>query len=440
MLKAIQIRQWGNLGFLRLAAFGFGVTGLFLALDTVILPVLVLKIAPEALKNTYLGVLGFSGLAMTALAQVVVGGFSDHTHSRWGRRVPYLMAGSLLVCLALTAVGMANSYVTLLAAWLFLQAAINVGLGPYQALIRDLVPAGRIGVASSIKVLAEASGGVSFIAVSGTILGYQASRGSAGPWVWLTLALLAGTLVTATVITCATVRVGEKAAAVQSMGWPRWQSPGSLKLPQLSWLLVSRMLMITAVTSFQTYGLFFLRDVVGLENPAQAVGHMVLVVGAALLVSVYPAGWLSDRVGRKPVVMAGALGAALSTAWMLTANSVNEVLIIGSALGASVGILLSAGWALVNDLGTSGREAQYMGIVNLSTVGGALLAKALGPVVDLLNHAAPGSGYTVLLIGCGAALLVGSGMLIPLNTRILLRDTGPRGGNPGPQPAPAEGP
>jgi len=39
-------RQWSTLGFLRLSAFGFGITGLFLALDTVILPVLVLGIAP----------------------------------------------------------------------------------------------------------------------------------------------------------------------------------------------------------------------------------------------------------------------------------------------------------------------------------------------------------------------------------------------------------
>jgi MFS family permease len=416
-------RQWSTLGFLRLSAFGFGITGLFLALDTVILPVLVLGIAPEHLKNTYLGVLGFSGLAMSAVAQVVIGGFSDHTHSRWGRRVPYLMAGCALACVGAVGIGLAHSYLALLGAWLFLQVALSIGYGPYQALIRDLVPVRRIGVASSLKVLSEASGGIGFVAVSGTFLGYQAIGGNASLWLWITLALLAGTLVMATAITSAAVRGGEKATETRDGGWPRWQPPGSLKLPQISWLLMSRMLMVTAMTSFQTYGLFFLKDVVGLENPAQALGHMVLAVGATLVLSVYPAGWLSDRIGRKPVVMAGALGAAISTAGILAAGTSTQVLIIGIVMGFSVGALLSAGWALVNDLGTTGREAQYMGVVALSTAGGALLAKALGPVVDLLNHASPGSGYTTLLIGCGVLLLAGSAMLIPLDTHRILRDS-----------------
>ncbi len=433
------VRQWSTLGFFRLAAFGFGITGLFLALDTVILPVLVLEHAPEGLKNTYLGVLGFSGLAMTAVALVVVGGFSDHTHSRWGRRVPYLVAGCVLACLGIVGIGLARSYLALVGAWLFLQVAINLGYGPYQALIRDLVPARRIGVASSLKVLTEAFGGVGFIAISGTFLGYRAARGRPDLWLWLTLGLLASTLIVATVITSATVRGGEKSVARRDEGWPRWQPPASLKLPQISWLLISRMLMITAITCFQTYGLFFLRDVVGLANPAQGLGQLVLAVGTSLVVSVYPAGWLSDRIGRKPVVMAGALGAALSTAGLLAAGTLPEVLLIGIVMGFSVGALLSAGWALVNDLGTTGKEAQYMGVVALSTAGGALLAKALGPLVDLLNHASPGSGYTVLLIGCGVFLLAGSAMLIPLDTRRILRNNRVAGeAGPGGGPAPNE--
>ncbi len=39
---------------LRLNAFGVGINGFYLAIDTVVLPVLVLILAPEALKNTYL--------------------------------------------------------------------------------------------------------------------------------------------------------------------------------------------------------------------------------------------------------------------------------------------------------------------------------------------------------------------------------------------------
>ena len=87
--------------------------------------------------------------------------------------------------------------------------------------------------------------------------------------------------------------------------------------------------------------------------------------------AVYPAGWVSDRVGRKPVILAGAVGASASAAWMISANSTGDVLVIATVMGASIGILMSSNWALANDLGTSGREAMHMGIVNLATTGGA---------------------------------------------------------------------
>ena len=41
-------------------------------------------------------------------------------------------------------------------------------------------------------------------------------------------------------------------------------------------------LLVIAVAAFQTYGLFYLRDVVGLDNPAQALGRIILVIGGAL--------------------------------------------------------------------------------------------------------------------------------------------------------------
>ena len=137
---------------------------------------------------------------------------------------------------------------------------------------------------------------------------------------------------------------------------PRAQPERRLGLhPQLKRFLVSRILIITSISAFQTYGMFFLKDVAGSDNPAQAVGRMILVIGSALALSVYLTGWISDRTGRKPIILAGATGAAVSTIWMLSADSTGQVLAIASAVGFSVGALLSANWALANDLGTSGR-------------------------------------------------------------------------------------
>ena len=398
---------------LRLSAYGFGMIGLLLAMDVVILPLLVLEVSPEDLKNTYLGILGFSGLIVAGLVQPIVGRYSDRTHSPLGRRVPYLLWGGGMVCLGLVGIGLAPSYVVLLLVWLFVQANMNIGYGPYQALIRDLVPLNRIGVASSVKILSDAAGSLILIVVSGVVI----SR-TTGPdfisWKWVTLALIAVVLMSGTVITSITVRARESAAEVtQRLSGLLQQSAEGLH-PQLPHFLLSRLLIITAITAFPTYGLFFLRDYIEVENPAQSLSTMILPIGGALALAVYPAGWISDRVGRKPVIMTGAIGASASTAWMLSANSAGDVLVIATVMGASIGILMSSNWALANDLGTSGKEGLHMGIVNLATTGGAASAKLMGPGIDLVNRVSEGNGFHALLITSAALFLIGAILLIPL--------------------------
>ena len=409
--------QWSNLALLRLSAYGFGMIGILLAMDTVILPVLVLEVSPEGLKNTYLAILGFCGLLVAGLVQPIVGSYSDRSHTPLGRRVPFLLWGCVMVCVGLVGIGFAGDFLVLLGIWLFVQANMNIGYGPYQALIRDLVPANRIGVASSIKILSDSVGSLLLIAVGGALIGL-----TGGPefinWKWVVLALLGGTLVSGTLITSITVRARESASELTERLSGLVTEPAEGLHPQLRGFLLSRLLIITAITAFPTYGLFFLRDVVELENPAQSLSTMILPVGGALAVAGYLAGWASDHVGRKPLILIGAVGASASTIWMLSANSAGDVLVIATVMGGSIGILMSSNWALANDLGTSGKEAMHIGIVNLATTGGAATAKLMGPGIDLLNNRmGDGSGYDALLITSAALFLIGALLSIPLKVQ-----------------------
>ena len=419
--------QWGNLALLRLSAFGFGTNGVGLTMDVMILPALTLFLVADELKNTYLGILGVSGLMVAALVQLRIGSISDRTRSKLGKRVPFLLWGSAFLCLGLVVVGLAPNYAVLLVAWLFIQGSINIGYGPYQALIQDLVPVHRIGLASSYKILSDATGALVLIFLAGELLGF-ATGSTPGIWIWLALGILGASMLVTTGVTSSTVVAQQKKAPDVPVTQP--ERPLGLH-PQLTRFLASRLLILTAIAAFQTYGMFFLKDVVGVDNPAQALGRMILVIGGALALSVYLTGWISDRIGRKPLVVAGATGAAVSTIWMLSAENATQVLLIASAIGFSVGALLSANWALANDLGTSGREAAHMGFVNLSTIGGAAVAKVLGPGIDLLNRLEPTveflgyshtvTGYSALLIGCGAFFMAGALLLVPLKIDILNR-------------------
>jgi len=416
MAQGARVEKWSHWDLLKLNSFSFGITGFILAMDTVVLPVFVLTVAPDDLKNTYLAILGISGLVMAALVQPIIGRISDRTQSPLGRRVPFILWGTVFAALGLIGVRLAPDYAVLFAVWIFIQANINIAYGPGLALIRDCIPLNRIGTASSVKIMSDAAGAAVMIGVTGALIG---KTSSSLDWQWIALGILAFLMILAISITSVQVSVRELRVPSNTQRIDIESSFKSVLTPRLGLFLISRLVMITAIASFQTYGLFFLRDSVGLDNPAEAMGRMVLVIAGALGLAVYISGWFSDRVGRKPMVMAGAIGAALSSVWILFANDSTEVLIIASVTGASVGVLLSANWALANELADESQAGLHIGIVNLATISGAALAKLLGPGIDALNQIPDQPddfGYQVLIIGAAVLFILGAVLLMPVKT------------------------
>ena len=416
MAQGARVEKWSHWDLLKLNSFSFGITGFILAMDTVVLPVFVLTVAPDGLKNTYLAILGISGLVMAALVQPIIGRISDRTQSPLGRRVPFILWGTVFAALGLIGVRLAPDYAVLFAVWIFIQANINIAYGPGLALIRDCIPLNRIGTASSVKIMSDAAGAAVMIGVTGALIG---KTSSSLDWQWIALGILAFLMILAISITSVQVSVRELRVPSNTQRIDIESSFKSVLTPRLGLFLISRLVMITAIASFQTYGLFFLRDSVGLDNPAEAMGRMVLVIAGALGLAVYISGWFSDRVGRKPMVMAGAIGAALSSVWILFANDSTEVLIIASVTGASVGVLLSANWALANELADESQAGLHIGIVNLATISGAALAKLLGPGIDALNQIPDQPddfGYQVLIIGAAVLFILGAVLLMPVKT------------------------
>ena len=408
-----------RIDYIKITIFGFALAALWSSLHSIILPLRLLDFVAESEKNTYLGLLTFTGLILAMAVQPIAGTISDRSGFSWGRRRPYILLGTTVAILLLPGIGYFASYAAVFIIYCLLQVSTNTAQGPFQAFIPDLVPEGKRGLASGVKSLLEIVGGIALVRLIGYFMG-QYTTGEGSFWLWLVLWALAVVLLGAMLATVLTVR--------------EQPGKGSSQLPLLLTLyksfkidikantdfvlfLVSRLLIFMALATIQTFALFYLRDVVGVTNPATATADLLIAAGIGMIVAVYPAGRLSDRIGRRPVVVSSGLLGAFGILVIFFSPSYGYIICGGAILGIATGAFMSSNWALATDLVARGEEARYLGLTNLATAGGAALARLIGPVIDFFNRYTPGLGYQVMLGACFVYFIVGSVLLIGIKGR-----------------------
>jgi Na+/melibiose symporter-like transporter len=406
-------KKFGGLDYLKITIFGFALTALWSSLGSILLPIRILAYVPEAQKNTYLGLLTFAGLIVAIIVQPVAGTFSDFTRSRWGRRRPYIVLGMLFSLIMLPGVGLATTYIALFIPFCLLSIFTNTAQASYQAFIPELVPPDKRGLASGIKSTLEVLGGVALVRVTAYFMGHYFGGGGEY-WMWIALGTLMAVLFIATIVTVLTVK---EPPAPGTAGLSKAVFRQRLKIdlkvsPDFRWFLLSRGLLGVPGVALQIYTLYYLMDVVKIPNPASVAGDLIVVVGVCLLLTAFPAGRLSDRIGRKPIVIASGILGAIGVLVLLFSRNYLQLMFAGALIGMANGALLSGSWALATDLAVGGEEAKYLGLTNLAVAGGSALARLFGPVIDVFNSMRQGLGYQVMLLLCLTSLIAGTLILL----------------------------
>jgi len=408
-------RAFQPIDYLKITIFGAALAFLWPSLHTLIIPIRLLEFVPEAQKNTYLGILTFTGLALAVLIQPIVGAISDRSSFRLGRRRPFILVGTLLALLFLPSIGLANNFALMLLGYCLLQCASNIAQGPFQAFIPDLVPSHRKGVASGVKNLIEILVGVVFVRVVAYFLDMYTTQG-AERWLWLAIGFPGVVLLGAMIATIIAVKETPQ-ANTQTGTFKNKVNAYHIDIRKnrdFVWFLVSRLFILMALGTLQSFALYYLKDVVQVENPAGAAGNLIVAIGICLLITAYPAGYLSDKFGRKPVIIISGFVGILGIAALFFAHNQIDVMISGGLLGISAGMFLPSNWALATDIVPKGEEARYLGLTNMATAGAGALARLIGPVIDFLNAQRIGLGYSTMLGVCMLYLVLGSVMVIKI--------------------------
>ena len=410
---------------LTLSIYWLGIQTIWGGLHTIVIPQRTDSLNPE-MQGLLTAIIIAGGAIAPILVQPTIGVISDYTVTRWGRRKPYIVIGTLLDVVFLVAFAFSNDFLAMLAFYFLLQLSSNFAQGPFQGYVPDLVPGRQVGTASGLMGL---------MLVLGTIAGVGIATFGGATSVPAVMALGVVELVTMVVLV-STVHEGT-AAPPRTRPWREialsaW-ARDILHETNVLWLLVVRLLFLGAYNSTVIAVSYFERSH-GLADRAanETVFIGTVIVGVTTGLATIPGGRLSDRYGRRPVIWAAGLIAGAGLLCVAVAPSPALAIAAFVPFGIGMGVFLSADWALMSDVIPKHTSGRYMGILNAGTaMAGPVFLLVGGPAQDLFGA----------LLGreVGPRIAMGIAALFVLAACLALRRVDPRRRelDAGQQPTPA---
>ena len=313
-----------------------------------IFPLLVQKFVGEAEKATFFGSLRLWTLMVALLAQAGMGLLSDHTVTRWGRRRPFILIGTLFSLVFISAIGLSFGLEGLRGFWflfsmaILLQLSSNTAQSAQQGLIPDLVPDEKRGRFSGVKALLE-------IPLPLLLVSFTIGRLISGGQMWAGLIVAMAVLALSMLVT---MFVPERPLKIV---------PGRVILRTIDLSPFIRLVLMTALFTGLILGL----------------GQIVRITGRAV-----------ENTGSQPltIVILGLTGLIA----MLTAVGLGVYSSVRLSLGDAARENPSYSWWVVN------RLAYLVGINNLSTFAIFFLQARLGFIQET---AAQPAAIMMLIVG-----------------------------------------
>jgi MFS family permease len=375
-----------------------------------LLPEQLEDLAGDEGKVGALGLVTGVGALVAVVATPLAGALSDRTTSRFGRRLPWLVGGTLLGALALVVLSRQSTVVGVLFGWAAAQAFFNAAYAGLTAEVPDHVPVQQRGTVSGWFGLPQAVG-----VVVGVALVTSFTTTVVAGYLLIAVVIVALVVPFAVVTRDPVLDPADRPTLALTKGW--WIDPR--RFPDFGWAWLTRFLISLGNALGTLYLLYFLRDKVHYEqlfpgrSAEDGVLVLILIYAAGAVATAVGGGMWSDRTGRrKPLVIVSSLvmaaGAVLLAVWPTWTAS----MVAAALLGIGYGVYMAVDTALVTQvLPAAADRGKDLGIVNIANAAPQALAPALAaPVVAGLG------GYPMLYALTAVVTIAGAVLVLPIRS------------------------
>lgn len=316
-----------------------------------------------------------------------IGSRSDRTHSRFGRRKPWLMLGAPLAAVFFILVPFVRENFVLIAlAILGTNLAMAIFRSPTIAYLGDLFQPNERSKANGVINLMGGVGGAVALFGGGAL--YKIG-------VPLPFIVGAGIMLIAIIIVIALVEDASTAGGSVEQAQAAEQAEPTLRQNVIRvatdrdrsglFLLAAIFSWFVGWNATEAFFTLYARNILGIE-PGTGT-QMLTAFAATLILFSIPSGLLATKIGRKPTIIMGLTGMLIGVVLATLVHNATVLLVLLAIMGGFWALVNINSLPMVYDLAKSGSIGAYTGLYyfasSLAAITGPILA---GGLIDLVNH------------------------------------------------------
>lgn len=337
--------------------------------------------------------------AFALFLPLLIGSLSDRTQTRFGRRIPYALAGVPLLVAPLVILPFAHGYAETVALVSLFFVGYFVYYPPYQALFAELVPSSQQGRALGWQGVMRGLGLGAALVGGGLLLTV---------WTPLPFVLAAAAVVLATVVLVREVRGRERRLAVPAA--PAAPGPGVFRLirerADVRAFVAANALWELSFMGLKTFIVLFV--VKGLGESVGTASAVIGVVAGAYVVASFGAGRLADSVGLHRLMHASLWIYGVGLLVGAGFSSLGPLLVGLPFVALAGAVVMTLPYGMLVQMTPAGAEGALSGLFGFSRALGAILGPiVVGISIDVLQPLFPATnGYGAMWIAIGAPILL----------------------------------